>query len=261
MKNLKKGAGILLAVLVMLCALTACNSNSGTADISGNTPRPGASDQKDSVNVPKNDADKAAGAQVMPGLTEEQAQQVDMLPEQLGKTGEPIGAMDVQNGNVVNDALFYTIDKMTMFDGFEAAGIDPDAMGSLSLDESLIDENGELKASVKFLLIEFTVQNVSAAPERNITDLRIISAGTSSGTENSDDGFFEVYPSEPAYFSNPTGKRVGENWKEYYDYKLPVGQTKTLKVGWFIDTEQYDEKNMYLTFGYDEYQKYIKIEF
>lgn len=253
---------MLLAVLMLLCALTACNTNSGTADISGDTPRPGVSDQKEPANAPQNDADKAAGAQIMPGLTEDQAQQIDMPPEQLGKMGEAVGAMEVQNGSAVPDALFYTINKATMFDDFEAAGIESDAMGSLLTDEDLTDENGDPKPGVKFLLIELTVQNVSAAPERNITALRLLSAGTgSSSNENAEASFYEVYPSEPAYFSNPTGKRVGDDWKEYYDYKLPAGQTKTLKVGWYVDTEQYDEQNMYLTFDYDEYQKYIKIEF
>lgn len=249
---------MLLAVLMLLCALTACNTNSDTHDITGDNPRPGVSDQK----APQNDTDKAAGTQIMPGLTEDQAQHFDMPPEQLGKMGEPVGAMEVQNGNAVPDALFYTINKATMFDNFEAAGIESDAMGSFLTDEDLTDENGDPKPGVKLLLIELTVQNVSADQERNITALRILSAETgSSSNENTDASFFEVYPSEPAYFSNPTGKRVGDDWKEYYDYKLPAGQTKTLKVGWYVDTEQYDEQNMYLTFDYDEYQKYIKIEF
>lgn len=236
MKNLKKGADVLLAVLVILYALTACNSK-------------------------QNDADKAAGAQIMPGLTEDQPKQVDIPQKQLGKMGEPIGAMDVKNGNAVVCALFYTIGKATLFDNFEMAGIEPDEMVSFLTDESLTDGNGELKPSVKFLFIELTAQNVNANPERNITDLRILSAQTASyGGKDTKDSFFDVYPAEPVYFSNPTGKRVGDDWKEYYDYKLPVGQTKNLKAGWYVDTERYDVKNMYLTFGYEEYQKYIKIE-
>lgn len=262
MKNLKKSAGMLLAVLMLLYALTACNSNSGTTDVAGDTPRSGVSDQKEPSDAPQNEADKSAGTQIMPGLTEDQAQQAVMLPEQLGKMGEPVGGMEVQNGNAVADALFYTMNKATMFDDFETAGIEPDAMGSLLTDESLTDENGELKPGIKFLLIELTVQNVSAEPERNITDLRILSAETGSlSNGNTEASFFEVYPSTPVYFSNPTGKRVGDDWKEYFDYKLPAGQTKTLKVGWYVDTEQYNEQNLYLTFDYNEYQKYIKIEF
>lgn len=246
MKNLKKRPGVLLVVLVLLYALTACNSNPGTTEITGN----------------KDEVGKGAGTQIMTGLTEDQAQQVVVPPEQLGKMGESIGAMEVRDGNAVPEALFYTINKATMFDNFEMAGIEPDAMGSLLTDEDLTDENGELKPSVKFLLIELTVQNVSADAERNITDLRILSVETGSlSDKNTEASFFEVYPSTPAFFSNPTGKRVGDDWKEYYDYKLPAGQSKNLKVGWYVDTEQYDEQNLYLTFDYDEYQKYIKIEF
>ncbi len=197
----------------------------------------------------------------MPGLAEDQPQQDDIPQKQLGKMGEPIGAMDVKNGKAVACAMFYTISKAALFDNFEMAGIETDEMVSFLTDESLTDGNGELKPSVKFLFIELTAQNVKANPERNITDLRIISAQTASyGGKDTKDSFFDLYPAEPVYFSNPKGKRIGDDWKEYYDYKLPVGQTKTFRVGWYVDTEKYDVKNMYLTFGYEEYQKYIRIE-
>lgn len=262
MKKLRKGVGVVLAVLMLLCALAACNFNSGTSDIGGDNSNFGVSNQDGLSDVSQNEASKEAGTQIMPGLTEDQAQQVIVPSEQLKKMGEPIGAMAIQNGEAVADALFYTVNKATMFKNIEAAGIDIDAMDSTNADESLLDENGELKPDVKFLLIELTVQNVRDDPERNITDMRILSAETSSfSATNTEASFFELYPSVPAYFSNPTGKRVGDDWKEYYDYKLPAGQTKTLKVGWYVDTEQYDEQNLYLTFDYDEYQKYIKIEF
>lgn len=259
MKKFRKGAGVLLAVFVLLCALTACNSNSGITNITDNNP---GSEQSGLSDAPQNEVNKKAGTQIMPGLTEDQAQQVVIPPEQIGKMSDPVGAMDVQNGNAVPDALFYTINKAILFNDFETVGIELDAMGSLLTDEGLADENGEPKPGVKFLLVELTVQNVSANPERNITDIRILSAETTSlSNESTEASFFELYPSEPAYFSNPTGKRIGDDWKEYYDYKLPVGQSKTLKIGWYVDTDQYDEQNLYLTFGYDEYQKYIRIEF
>lgn len=132
MKNFRKGAGILLAVLILVCVLTACNSNSGANNNPG-------SDQNVLFGAPQNEAGKGAGAQIMPGLTEDQTQQMDMPPEQFGKMREPVGAMEVQNGNTVPDALFYTINKATIFDDFETAGIEPDEMGSLLTDEDLTD--------------------------------------------------------------------------------------------------------------------------
>ena len=252
MKYLRKGTGIILVVLVLLCAFTACNSKQSRPDGAGSDD-----------TILQNDSQKAAaGMKIMPGLTEQQAQHFFVQPEQLGKMGEPVGAMDVQNGEAVADALIYTIRKATMFEDTEAAGIDTNAMSPSAMNEELLDDNGELKPGVKFMLIEVTVQNVRAEPEKNITDLNILCADTDSISDgNPEASFFELYPSVPAYFSNPTGKKVGDDWKEYFDYKLPVGQNKTLKVSWFVDTEQYDPENLYLTFCSDEYQKYIKIEF
>ena len=169
MKNFRKGVRILLAVLMLLCALTACNSNQGSFNMAGSNS-----------DTPQNDSEKGAGTQIMPGITEQQPQHFIVQPGQLGKMGEPVGAMDVQNGKAVTDALFYTINKATMFENIDKANIELEAMSSTVADESLLDGNGELKSSVKFLLVELTMQNVSAEPDRNITDLSILCADTDS---------------------------------------------------------------------------------
>lgn len=242
--NMRKYEGYLLAVLLLLCALNACNFKQNDPDTTQNAH-----------------ADKGKITQIMPAITDQQPQHFNVSPEQLGKMGEPVGAMDVQNGEAVTDALFYTINKATMFENIEEAGIDPDAMFFLATDD-LLGGSGKLKPSVKFMLIEVTVQNVRAEPDRNITDLNILCADTVSvSADNSEASFFEIFPSEPAYFSNPTGKRIGDDWKEYYNYSLPVGQRKKLNVGWYVDTEQYDPQNLYVSFCYDEYKKYVKIVF
>lgn len=251
MKNITRSIGGVLAVLVLLCTLTAYDSKPDAPDTAGN-------DQNTTQNT---DAGKDKVTQIMPAITEQQMQALAVSPEQLWDMGELVGAMDVQNDEAVPDALLYSINVATMYENIEEAGIDPETMIFSGANE-LLDENNELKSSVKFMLIELTVQNVRAEQERNITDLRILCADTDSAfDENAEASFFELYPSEPVYFSNPTGKRLGDDWKEYYNYSLPVGQSKTLKVGWCVDTEQCDPQNLYLTFGYDEYQKYIRLVF
>lgn len=254
MKSMRRYAGAFLAVVVLLCALTACHSSSGTTDTANVK-------NEDTAHV-KNEVDKGAETQMTTGAWQAQTQLAAVPPGQLGKMGEPIGAMDLQDGNIVADALFYTINKAAIFDNYEMAGIEPDAMGSIFTDENLTDADGGLRPGIKFLLIEITVQNVSAVPEQNISELRMLSVENGSGvSENTEVSLCEAYPSTPAFFSNPTGKRIGDDWKEYFNYKLPAGQSKTLKVGWYVDTEQYDVQNLYLTFNYDEYQKYIRIEY
>lgn len=227
----------LFITLALSCALTACDSPSNTY------------------------TDKGKETQIMPGITEQQPQQFTVPPEQLGEMGKPVGAADVQNGTMITDALFYTVNKVTMFENSQAAGLSADVMKPYS-EEALLNDNGELSSGVKLVLMEVTVQNVRANPKRNITDLNLLCADTDSLSAGSTEAsFFELFPSVPAYFSNPTGKRIGDDWKEYYAYSLPVGQSKNLTVGWYVDTEQYDPQNLYLTFGYDEYKKYIKLVF
>ncbi len=144
------------------------------------------------------------------------------------------------------------------------ADIDLDKIPSYMEGLDLVtDENGEIKPSAKFLLIELTVKNVRALPDQNITSINMLCADSSKEISNksSEIDFFEI--PLPDYFSNPSGKEVGGNWQEYYDYSLPVGQSKDLKVGWHVDLDQYDLSNLYLVFNYqnEEYEQFVKLDF
>lgn len=245
MKTVKKSGGTLFAGLMLLCVLTACHVNPNPLDMIAN----------DKVNRGKE-------AEIMPGITEQQPQDIIVPPEQVGALGERIQGIDIQNGKVIPNALAYTVNKATIFEDITKAGIEESAMTPF-VSSSLQDEIGKLLPSVKLLLIELTVQNVRAEPDRNITSFEILCADTDTMSSSSaETSFFELFPSEPAYFSNPTGKRVGDEWKDYFYYKLPVGQSKNIKVGWYVDTEQYDPGNLYFIFNryYDEYVKFVKLD-
>lgn len=260
MKKIKKVAGAIFAAIVLLYALTACGFDQNVPDIAESNPKQSQVDTpKEAQNDDQSgDFNKGQDTEVMPVITEDQPQYFTISPEQIYRMGEPVPGIDVQNGEVVADALVYTFQKATLFDNMDQAGITPD----VELAQDLLDENGQLKPSVKFMLLECTVQNVRAEPERNISSLSILCAQNGDiPTEGGKTSFFEPFPCDPEWFSNPSGKKIGDSWKEYYNYKLPVGQSKNFKVGWLVDSAKYDPQNLYLTFDDDEYQKFVKVDF
>jgi len=204
------------------------------------------------------DGNKKGEEEIHAGLTEQFPIDIPEWSRQTVGYGEPIDAVDIQNGQAVSGALVYTLNKATLFADFSEAGLEESAMDPYVPSQlfETPEKNGKLRPSVKFLMIELTVRNVRAYPERSITSLIML---CSDGTET---GFFELSPDEIAYFSNPTGKKIGEDWKEYLTYQLPVGQVKNIKVGWYVDTERYDAANLYLVFNYGlpEDRKFVKID-
>lgn len=175
--------------------------------------------------------------------------------------GEEIWEPDIQNGKEIPDALVYTVNKTTLFSDIAEAGIVQEDMVPF-IEDSLLDEKGELKSGVKFLLFEMTVKNIRAEPMRNITSLNLLYADsiTEISDKTSTMSFLDL-PC-PAYFSNPSGSRVGDEWKEYYTYNVPVGQSKNIKVGWYVDLDQYDQSNLYLIFNRDnDEEKLFKLYF
>lgn len=262
MKSIKKRMAALTAMIVLLYTLTACNLKQHTPDTNDNastTIQKGDKDKSKNTTMQKGDKDKKE--QIMPGISEEIPQTV--FVKQLYKMGDPIGLTELQNQEEISDALTCTINKATMFADISKAGIDINEMCSLSPDLDIQDEDGKPKSGVKFILIELTMQNVRGTEERNITSMSLHCADTPTELSGNMEGsFFEVYPSTPAYFSNPTGKRINDDWKDYYKYRLPVRQTKNLKVGWYVDTGKYNTSNLYLIVSdFDEGAKIVKLDF
>lgn len=258
--------------LCILLTLTACSASSqadGSATDSANSKY--AADSSDNASSLANADDGMERAEIddgkettfAPGLTEDQPQPFSLSSDHIYQMGEAVAAIDVQNGTIVNDALVYTFTKATLYDDFAQAGLDESTLSAYTGAEAayMQDENGQLKESVKLLLLELTVQNACAEPERNISSLSVRCITSMNESEGSVKGqLLELSPSEIAYFSNPSGKKVGEDWKEYAYYTLPVGQSKNLTVGWLVDTEQYDPDHLYISLDYDEDQKLIQLD-
>lgn len=193
-----------------------------------------------------------------------EADKKEVLSTNISKVGEEVSEIDVQNDEAIPDALIYMVNKVTLFNDISEAGIDRDEMPSfLEGLQGVLDENGEIKSSVKFLLVELTVKNVRALPDRNISSFDLLCADSSKEISKkiSEIDFFELPP--PDYFSNPSGKEVGDDWREYYYYSLPVGQSKDLKVGWHVDSGEFDLSNLYLVFNRynDKYEQFVKLDF
>ena len=191
-------------------------------------------------------------------------QEKEVLSTNISKMGEEVSEIDVQDREAIPDALIYKVNKVTVYNDMSEADIDPDKIPSYmeGLDW-VTDENGEIKPSVKFLLVELTVKNVRALPDRNISSINLLCADSSKEISNksSEIDFLEI--PLPDYFSNPSGREVGGNWQEYYDYSLPVGQSKDLKVGWHVDSGEFDLSNLYLVFNRynDKYEQFVKLDF
>ena len=119
----------------------------------------------------------------------------EVLSTNISKMGEEVSEIDVQNGEVIPDALIYMVNKVTVYNDISKADIDQDKIPSYmeGLDW-LSDENGEVKPSVKFLLVELTVKNVRALPDRNITSVDLLRAdsGKEISNESSEIDFFEL---------------------------------------------------------------------
>lgn len=170
--------------------------------------------------------------------------------------GETFQVAGVVNGELTPDAMTYTITKATVFSDAAEAGISQDAMTPYV--ESLFkDADGKIKAGVKLLIVELTVKNSRLSPQMNIGNLELCYSDTAN---SSSEKAFHTLPI-PSYFSNPTGTKVGNDWQGYLDYNLPVGQSKNLKTGWYVDLSKYDKSTLYLIFnsGYEKYRQFVKL--
>lgn len=158
--------------------------------------------------------------------------------------GEEISAAGVRKGDLVENAMTYSITDAEIFDSSDAAGIDPSAMEAY-IDYRFTDENGNLRAGVQFLLVDLTIRNNEMPQELNISSLELTYCEPSQ-TDLSVRSFYPL--AYPAYFSN-AGPRQGEYSSEYYHYTLPAGESLSVKVGWYVDLTKYDKSALFLIFN------------
>ena len=158
--------------------------------------------------------------------------------------GEEISAAGVRKGDLVENAMTYIITNAEIFDSSDAAGIDSSKMEEY-IDYRFTDENGNLRSEVQFLLVDITIRNNEMPQELNISSLELTYCEPSQ-TDLSVRSFYPL--AYPAYFSN-AGPRSGEYSSEYYHYTLPVGESLSVKVGWYVDLTEYDKGSLFLIFN------------
>jgi len=247
-----------IAAFFLVISMTSCNSINSVIP-PNNKPASDGNNANEKEQAAKND-----NSAPDPGDNTVYPVNFHVPPNQILKTGDEIQGSDVQNDGIVPNALTYVIKKATLFDNIEASGIKPEDISFSN--QVMVDENGKLKSSIKFILIELSVKNICALPARNITSFNFyVADSVKTLSDSSLDIAFLQHPEvfNLVYFSNPTGTRINGDWQGYFNYQLSVGQSKDLKIGWYVDTEKCDPLKSYIVFneGDNEYQKVIKLDF
>ena len=219
-------------ILILICVLTLLPSCGASGEPQEN--RPGFS-EKDSEVEAANSMDKPQFAAEEPDeigvseITEDTfaAPEYNIQDGAVRAFGEEISAAGVLKGDLVENAMTYIVTNAEIFDSSVAAGIDSSKMEE------------------QFLLVDITIRNNEMPQELNISSLELTYCEPSQ-TDLSVRSFYPL--AYPAYFSN-AGPRSGEYSSEYYHYTLPVGESLSVKVGWYVDLTEYDKGSLFLIFN------------
>ncbi|MDR0917863.1 MAG: hypothetical protein LBM93_01220 [Oscillospiraceae bacterium] len=145
-----------------------------------------------------------------------------------------------------DESMEYTIDDVKTYDSLEGLNINKDNM--LASAEELLDENGELKTGYKLILADVTIKNIDMNSmsdnenEMNISSLGLIYQVKKDADDEERNKAVSFY-SQILYFSDPAANN------RYYNYILPKGETKSVKVGWIINSEEFDFSKIYACIG------------
>lgn len=136
-----------------------------------------------------------------------------------------------------------TVNSAKLYNTPEEAGLEE---AELLTDEDLLyDIETRMPAlpvdtsKLSFLLCDVSIKNINLdLGELNITELQV--AGLMpDGKELRSTGL-------PAYFSEAADEKDGP---KYYHLDIPAGQSADVKIGWWIDLEQYKKENLYVTYN------------
>lgn len=150
------------------------------------------------------------------------------------------------------DITEYTINNTKVYSSLDESNIDKNFI--LNRNNENIDKilgNGK-----KLILANVTVKNVDRNSNINIGELGL-SYITENGEEDSGN-----FTSEIEYFSLATPKRDGKE-KDYYNYNLEKGESKSAEIGWVIDTNKFNLDRLYICIGSHtsyKYQKFVKLD-
>lgn len=157
-------------------------------------------------------------------------------PEHLHQLGEVIQYKIGDRTGVVE----FCVKKGALFSSFAEAGIDTEMLNPAVDISDVIGSNGSFKDHYRLLLTEITVKRVSEAKKDDPFNISSVSMAYHSLSKNE-----QFIMPEIVYFSDAAPKK-DELWKNYYEFQLPVGKGKAVKVGWLVDTSIFNISDILL---------------
>jgi len=180
------------------------------------------------------------------------------LSQNLGAKGNDDGPRGPQAEAIItNDRLFtigqnvifdaggnsgkiqYNVKKVEVFNNLVDGGLSVDKI--YNQDKLSIDASGYLKDNLIFVRINIEVKNISFQTpndEQNISLVNILYSSV--------EGQETTTPNYDYYFLNST-YQITEG--KYYHYKLKIGDSTNLQIGWIIDTKKYPKEKLFLVIG------------
>lgn len=146
----------------------------------------------------------------------------------------------------------YTINSTNIYSSLEESNIDK----SLILNSKNENADKILGNGKKLLIANVTIKNVDREDDIYISEIGLNYIEKNRKIESG-----EVIP-EIEYCSSPGPKKDGQ-WKNYYKCSLEKGESKSVEIGWIIDTNKFDLDKLYIDIGTQtsyEYQKFVKLE-
>ena len=115
-------------------------------------------------------------------------------------------------------------------------------------DKGALNPDGKLKNNYAFILVVIDVTNISCASDYDDNAAYLgLKSGVSAKNPNPNFSYEMAYrPSEFTYFIN---SEYAFGSGSYFHYKLAIGETKEIQIGWIVDLEEFDKSKLFLSIG------------
>ncbi|MDD3278165.1 MAG: DUF5027 family lipoprotein [Lachnospiraceae bacterium] len=166
---------------------------------------------------------------------------------QVHSLGEmaPLEDPTIQNPKAIGAEC--TVKTAQLFETPEAAGISEEQVktdGEIHYDIKTERPTDLDVSKAQFLLCDLKFKNINMRlDDLSITQMTLVYL-TPDTEELKRVGF-------PVYFS----ESIDLNGPKYYDFELPAGESKDMKVGWLVDLEECKKENLYLMYNYNGEEK------
>lgn len=171
--------------------------------------------------------------------------------EQIHKLGEKVVSTVGYGEDAVS--MEYTVNNVKLYNSLKEATIDSD--DTIISDEDLDIYNireDKFANGWQLLVADVTIVNTDWKIENNENNIGWLGiAGKNDLIENI---------SGIIYFSDHV--ELNERKTNYLHYILPIGETKTVKIGWFVNTGKVNFKDLYMCIGVstnDEFKEFVSL--